>query len=100
MSETSTNGRSAIETWNKLMVPDASGGGPTQPVIDLVRHCQARGIPTVFWNKEDSPNFEHFWRTAVLFDHNPEYLVEIGFDGEGQGGRADLRPALPLVICG
>jgi hypothetical protein len=36
---------------------------------------------------------------AIVFDQSPEYLAEIGFDGEGQGRRADLRPALPLVMC-
>jgi hypothetical protein len=29
----------------------------------------------------------------------PEYLAELGFDGERQGRRADLRPALPLALC-
>lgn len=61
--------RGKDETWNKLMVPDMSGGGPAEPVRDLVAHCRALGIPTVFWNKEDPPNFEHFIETAVLFDH-------------------------------
>jgi hypothetical protein len=36
---------------------------------------------------------------AVVFRHGSEHLAEIGFDGERQGRRADLRPVLPLVIC-
>ncbi len=28
----------------------------------------------------------------------PEYLVELGFDGESQGHHADFRPLLPLVF--
>jgi hypothetical protein len=36
---------------------------------------------------------------AVGFHQGSEYLAEIGFDGERQGRRADLRPALPLVMC-
>jgi hypothetical protein len=36
---------------------------------------------------------------AVLFRHGPEYLAEIGFDGEQQGRRVDLRPVLPVVLC-
>jgi len=28
----------------------------------------------------------------------PEYLVELGFDGELQGQQADFRPLLPLVF--
>jgi SAM-dependent methyltransferase/spore maturation protein CgeB len=39
------------------------------PVVDLVEWCRGRGIPTVFWNKEDPPNFGHFVYTAELFDH-------------------------------
>jgi hypothetical protein len=36
---------------------------------------------------------------AVVFRHGSEHLAELGFDGESQGRRADLRPALPLVMC-
>jgi hypothetical protein len=36
---------------------------------------------------------------AVAFRRGPEHLLEIGFDGEAQGQRSDLRPALPLVLC-
>jgi hypothetical protein len=36
---------------------------------------------------------------AVVFRQGPEHLAEAGFDGESQGRRADLRPALPLVLC-
>jgi spore maturation protein CgeB/ubiquinone/menaquinone biosynthesis C-methylase UbiE len=40
-----------------------------EPLIDLLESCRERGIPTVFWNKEDPPNFRHFVHTAELFDH-------------------------------
>jgi hypothetical protein len=47
-----------------------------------------------------SPAIQAVGRTAaVLFQPGPEYLMEIGFDGEGHGGRAEMRPALPLVMC-
>src|SRR5262249_23612594 len=36
---------------------------------------------------------------AAGFHRGPAYLAEVGCDGEGQGGGADLRPALPLVMC-
>jgi len=36
---------------------------------------------------------------AVVFHHGAAFMAEIGFDGEAQGRRADLRPALPLVMC-
>ncbi len=35
---------------------------------DLVAWCRQRGVPTVFYNKEDPPNFEFFIAAARLFD--------------------------------
>lgn len=35
---------------------------------DIVTWCRQRGIPTVFYNKEDPPNFEFFIDAAKLFD--------------------------------
>jgi Glycosyl transferases group 1/Glycosyl transferase family 2/DUF based on E. rectale Gene description (DUF3880) len=43
--------------------------GPSQPLRDLVAWCQATEIPTVFWNKEDPPNYDRFIATAALFDY-------------------------------
>jgi SAM-dependent methyltransferase len=40
-----------------------------RPLIELIEWCRDRGIPSVFWNKEDPPNFGHFVYTARLFDH-------------------------------
>ncbi len=45
--------------------------GPTAPrpaLVEMVQTFRERGIPTVFWNKEDPPHFEEFLRTAALFD--------------------------------
>ncbi len=61
---------------------------PRQPLIDLVAHCQAKGIPTIFWNKEDPPHFEDFLVTARLFDVVlttdvecvPRYVERLGHD--------------------
>ncbi|MFZ5548503.1 MAG: glycosyltransferase [Pseudomonadota bacterium] len=39
------------------------------PLRELVEHCRALGIPTLFWNKEDPVHFNRFERTAALFDH-------------------------------
>ena len=58
--------------WNgndgawKYMV--TSNSGPKEPLINLVTACRERGIPTVFWNKEDPPHFSDFVSTAKLFD--------------------------------
>lgn len=35
----------------------------------LVQYANKRGIPTVFWNKEDPVHFDRFADSAVLFDH-------------------------------
>lgn len=35
---------------------------------DVVQWCRKNGIPTVFYNKEDPPNFEFFIDSAKLFD--------------------------------
>lgn len=50
----------------KYMV--TSNSGPKPPLVRLVQECRKRGIPTVFWNKEDPPHFEEFIKTASLFD--------------------------------
>ena len=39
------------------------------PLDALVRRCRSLGIPTVFWNKEDPPNFERFIDAAAKFDY-------------------------------
>jgi len=36
---------------------------------------------------------------SVQLRSGSEYLVELGFDGERHGQRADRRPELPLVLC-
>ncbi|WP_283139680.1 glycosyltransferase family protein [Rhizohabitans arisaemae] len=41
---------------------------PKQELRDLIAYCKERLIPTVFWNKEDPPNFDKFIDTAKLFD--------------------------------
>jgi SAM-dependent methyltransferase/spore maturation protein CgeB len=51
---------------------DAVVGGSERrkrPLAELVEWCRERGIPTVFWSKEDPPNFGHFIDTAMLFEH-------------------------------
>lgn len=71
--------------WATMM---SAAGAPKQPVRDLVAWCRSQGIPTVFWNKEDPPNFERFIETAKLFDHVftvdadcvPRYVEALGHD--------------------
>lgn len=39
------------------------------PLFALLAYCQEEGIPTVFWNKEDPPNYDYFLNAACRFDY-------------------------------
>lgn len=77
--------------WRLHMTRDSQ---PSQELRDLVAWCRAEGIPTVFWNKEDPPNYDRFLETARLFDQVftvdadriPAYQRDLGH------GRIDLLP--------
>ena len=75
--------------------------GPGVELVRLVEWCRARGIPTVFWNKEDPPHYDDFLPAAKLFDHVftsdsdriPDYVRDLG---PPQGGHPSLcRAARP-----
>ncbi|MCA1781507.1 MAG: glycosyltransferase [Dermatophilaceae bacterium] len=63
-------------------------GAPSQALRELVDWCRARGVPTVFWNKEDPVHFDDFIDSARLFDHVmttdsacvPHYVETLGHD--------------------
>ena len=42
---------------------------PDEALGALLAWCRERDIPTVFWGKEDPPNFDRFVDTALSFDH-------------------------------
>lgn len=42
---------------------------PDSPLLGLVEWCRRQSVPTVFWNKEDPSNFEHFIFAAKQFDY-------------------------------
>ena len=58
------------------------------PLEALVDYCKGRSIPTVFWNKEDPPNFEFFIDAAAKFDYVfttdadciPQYRARLGHE--------------------
>lgn len=62
--------------------------GPHSDIVDLLAECRRRGLPTVFWNKEDPPHFEDFLPLAKLVDVVftsdvrliPEYRAMLGHD--------------------
>lgn len=62
---------------------------PASPeILDCIRLCRVRGIPTVFWNKEDPVHFGTFLPLAKHFDHVfttdidciPRYKLALGHD--------------------
>ena len=61
--ESAWNGNSG--DW-KFKLNGPSGPGPD--VVELLTECRRRGLPTVFWNKEDPPHFEDFLPLAKLVD--------------------------------
>ena len=58
------------------------------PLPQLVNWCRSQNIPTVFWNKEDPPNFDRFIAAAELFayifttdaDCIPRYRARVKHD--------------------
>lgn len=44
-------------------------GHNSQELQDIVQWCRNKGIPTLFWNKEDPIHFETFLNTAQQFDY-------------------------------
>lgn len=42
--------------------------GVKEPFREMVAEFRRRGIPTVFWNKEDPPHYDDFLECAGLFD--------------------------------
>jgi 2-polyprenyl-3-methyl-5-hydroxy-6-metoxy-1,4-benzoquinol methylase len=55
------------ENWRGLI--SQADAKLDNPLDELVNYCKAQAIPTVFWNKEDSPNFEVFIGAAAKFDY-------------------------------
>ncbi len=74
--------------WRLAMT---GAGAPSTELRALVDWCRAQGVPTVFWNKEDPPNYDAFIGTAALFDHVftvdagrlPDYRRDLGHDRVG-----------------
>lgn len=74
--------RGQYAAWQKKLAP------PGPEILDCLRLCKARGIPTVFWNKEDPVHFGTFLSLARHFDHVfttdidciPRYMQALGHD--------------------
>jgi 2-polyprenyl-3-methyl-5-hydroxy-6-metoxy-1,4-benzoquinol methylase/spore maturation protein CgeB len=58
------------------------------PLRELVSWCRSNQIPTLFWNKEDPPNFDRFIHSAGVCDYVftsdanciPKYRERLGHD--------------------
>ncbi|MFJ3956937.1 glycosyltransferase [Arthrobacter sp. NPDC090010] len=69
----------------------AGADGPSDALRELLAWCRERGVPTVFWNKEDPPHYEDFLPAARLFDHVftsdanrvPHYVADLGHRNVG-----------------
>lgn len=69
--------------WRGKLVGPA---GPSREFRELLQWCRERGIPTVFWNKEDPPHYDDFLPAARLFDQVftsdsgriPAYRADLG----------------------
>lgn len=53
------------DQWQYQLQGDS---GVKEPFRELVAEFRRRGIPTVFWNKEDPPHYHDFLECAGLFD--------------------------------
>jgi FkbM family methyltransferase len=44
-------------------------GHMSQEIVDIVKWCNQRSVPTIFWNKEDPIHYPTFLNTARIFDY-------------------------------
>ncbi|MGQ0846943.1 MAG: glycosyltransferase family protein [Sporichthyaceae bacterium] len=56
-------------TWRAGWTGHMTRGEPSEALRELTAWCRDHGVPTVFWNKEDPPNYDTFLPTAQIFDH-------------------------------
>lgn len=77
--------RGSAETWHHQIVGEK---GPSAEFRSMVAAFRDAGIATVFWNKEDPPNYRFFVEAAKLFDVVftvceeciPQYHEDLGHD--------------------
>ena len=76
-------------SWaGKMAILKDPQSGPSDDLKTLVEDFRLRGIPTIFWNKEDPPNYDLYINTTKLFDHVftvaeeciPRYRADLGHD--------------------
>lgn len=55
------------DKWKKEIVDIQKN--PKSKIKDIISYCKTNKIKTVFWNKEDPPNYARFVHTAKLFEY-------------------------------
>jgi len=77
--------RGSAASWHHHIAKEE---GPSAEFRSMVAAFREAGIPTVFWNKEDPPNYRFFVEAAKLFDIVftvceeciPQYHEDLGHD--------------------
>lgn len=74
--------------------------GPKPRIVALLDEARRRGIPTVFWNKEDPPHFDDFLPLARRFDHvfTTEGSLVGRYAAEGSGSAQLMQFAASPVM--
>lgn len=77
--------------WGGLIYGYTSNGtNQMDSLVNVINYCNRKGIPTVFWSKEDPVHYSRFAPTAKLFDYVyttdanmvQNYKSEYGIDAE------------------
>lgn len=55
-------------SWRHKVARYAAHQHDASPLVNVVTFCRKKGIPTLFWNKEDPVHFDRFIDAARLFD--------------------------------
>ncbi|USD22372.1 glycosyltransferase [Microbulbifer variabilis] len=78
-------------SWSGLMYGYTSNGpNRMDELIKVITYCRQKGIPSIFWAKEDPVHYKRFAPTAKLFDYVytsdanmiPAYKKDYGIDAQ------------------
>lgn len=97
------------KSWDTLWKDAKVGNGLFLRLVEAIACCRRRGIPTVFWNKEDPEHYELFLPIARLFDQVytteaacvDNYRADLGHDRVGTiGFAAQAQLQTPFLQTG